>query len=173
MPARRPQADECSPFYHSYIEQVKGEDILASLSSQKRKSRALMESWPLEMWDFRYAPDKWTVKELMLHVIDAERVFIYRALRIARNDQTPMPGFDQDDYIPFSGAEKRTPQSIIEEYDAVREASLQLFLHFSPEMWGRVGTASGNQATPRALAYIIAGHELHHLNILKERYFQS
>lgn len=173
MPNQRPQPEESAPYYHLYIKQVEGNDILSTLSNNKTQTLELLRSLPQPVWAYRYAPDKWTAAELLLHVIDTERIFAYRALRIARNDQTPIEGFEQDDYVPFSGATARAARSIIEEYAAVREASLQLFRHFSPEMWSRQGTASGRPFTTRALAYITAGHELHHLRILKERYLAT
>ena len=172
MPNQRPAPEECAPYYHSYINQVGGSDILNTLIDNKTQTLELLRSLPSPIWDHRYAPGKWTAKELLLHVIDTERIFAYRALRIARNDQTPIEGFEQDDYVPFSGAATRSSASIMEEYAAVREASLHLFRHCSPEMWNRQGTASGRPFTTRSLAYITAGHELHHLRILRERYLK-
>ena len=172
MPNQRPQPEECAPYYHLYIQQVEGNNILNSLSNQKEQTLEFLRGLEPPVWSHRYASDKWTVKELMLHVIDTERIFAYRALRIARNDQTPIEGFEQDDYVPFSGADARNPTSIIEEYAAVREASLQLFRQFSPEMWSRQGIASSRPFTARSLAYITAGHELHHLRILREKYLK-
>ncbi|MDH3652238.1 MAG: DinB family protein, partial [Saprospiraceae bacterium] len=112
----------------------------------------------------------WTVKELLLHMIDTERIFAYRALRIARSDLTPMAGFDQDDYVPYSNANERSSTSIVSEYSAVRQATIQLFKNFTDAMYAKCGTASERPFTPLALGFIIAGHEIHHLRILMEKY---
>ena len=119
---------------------------------------------------FRYAENKWTIKEILVHIMDDERIFMYRALRIARNDKTPLPGFEQDDYVPYSRANERSLANIFREYKTVRNATLSLFNSLSKEDLMRVGTANNHHVNVRALAYHIAGHELHHLNIIKERY---
>lgn len=170
---RRPQQNEYNPYYHTYISKVKDEDILKVLEDGKHHTLNLLRALPEQIGNLRYAPGKWTIKELVLHLIDAERVFAYRAMRIARNDQTPLPGFSQDDYVPNSGAAQRTLASVREEYAAVREATLQLFRYFTDEMWQRIGTASESPVSALALAYIIAGHETHHINILQERYLEG
>lgn len=167
---RRPHTHESGDYYKGYINKVPSEDILQVLKNNLNHSCKLLENLPLEKWDYRYAPGKWSIKELMIHILDAERVFAYRALRIARNDQTGLMGFDQDDYIPFSGATNRSPQSIIEEFKALRLSTIALFENFELEMWGRMGTASDSPVSSLALAFIIAGHELHHFDIIKERY---
>ena len=166
----RPAAEECAPFYQKYIDQVPGEDALALLRETLESTANFLEKIPEEKWDFRYAPGKWSLKESFIHLIDAERVFAYRALRISRNDTTPLAGFDQDTYIPFYQAERRSPDSIIEEYRSVRRATITLFQHLDEEALARTGTASGSAVTVRALAYIIAGHEQHHLRLARERY---
>ena len=167
---RRPDPDECAEYYTRYTNQVPGVDFLHTLSEAKRNTISFLIGIEKARWDYRYAPGKWTLKEVMLHVIDTERIFAYRALRCARNDSTSLPGFEQDDYVPFSGAENRSPSSIIEEYSAVREATLQLFRHFDEDMLSRYGTASDSPVTPRAIGFILAGHEIHHLNVIRERY---
>jgi uncharacterized damage-inducible protein DinB len=123
--------------------------------------------------NFRYAPDKWTVKEVLGHVIDAERIFTYRALRIARGDETPLPSFEQDDYVKNGGFSARTLADLGEEFDAVRGASISLFRSFDEAAWGRRGTASQKQVTVRALGFITAGHQIHHRMILEENYFPA
>lgn len=167
---KRPLPQESNNYYKKYVEQVDGNDFLYVLKMLLPKTVTLLNSLDAAKWNYRYAADKWSIKEVMLHILDTERIMAYRALRIARNDKTPMPGFEQDDYIPFTDVGNRSPQSIIEEYTAVRKATISMFQYFNDEMLGRVGTASGNPFTPRALGYIIAGHELHHLQIVKERY---
>lgn len=167
---RRPEAHESAPFYHHYISLVEGTDALQALKDNYTDAVQLYSNLAEEKWDYRYAEDKWTIKELLLHIIDAERVFAYRALRIARGDQTPLAGFDQDDYVPMSKAGERSAASLIAEYQAVRQATLHLFQNFTPEMLDRMGTASGKPVSALALTFMLAGHEKHHLNILKERY---
>jgi len=167
---RRPAPDECAPYYHTYTNKVEGDDIISILEHGKEESTKFLESIPWDKWEHTYAEGKWTIAEVLMHLIDGERIFAYRALRIARNDQTPLPGFEQDDYIPFTEANQRLPASLVREYQTVRDASISLFRHFSEAMWSRRGTASNHPVTPLALAYIIAGHEQHHLNIIRERY---
>ena len=123
--------------------------------------------------DFRYAPGKWSVKESLGHVIDAERVFSYRALRISRNDKTPLAGFEQDDYVKYGPFAHCTLASLVDELASVRKATVSLFRALDDAAWTRRGTASNNEVTVRALAYMIAGHELHHRRIFQEKYFPS
>ena len=167
---KRPEPKESNSYYAKYVEQVDGNNFMSALEMILPKTVVFLNSLDAAKWNYRYADGKWSIKEVMLHILDTERIMAYRALRIARNDKTPIPGFEQDDYIPFTDAENRSPASIIEEYKAVRKATIEMFRHFNDDMLSRVGTASGNPFTPRALGYIIAGHELHHLRIVKERY---
>lgn len=167
---KRPSEKEFASFYAGYVQLAEGTDMLKNLQETERTTVTLLENLSETQWLHRYAPGKWSIKELIVHVIDAERIFACRALRIARADTTPLPGFDQNVYVPVSNADNRTARSIIEEYQTVRAATLSLFQNFTDEMWDRVGTASDNPVSVRALAYIIAGHETHHINIIKERY---
>jgi uncharacterized damage-inducible protein DinB len=121
--------------------------------------------------EYRYAPDKWNAKEVLGHVCDTERIFAYRALRIARADQTPMAGFEQDDYVKYGPFARAPLAEIIEDYIAVRRATITLFRNLDEVAWTRRGVANKNEVTVRALAYIIAGHELHHRGILEQKYF--
>ena|SRR5579864_8589691 len=167
----RPQAGEYAPYYDRYISLIKGEDILGTLDEQRRQTLLLLSGRDDADGNFRYAPDKWTAKEVLGHVCDTERVFAYRALRIARADATPMEGFEQDDYVR-NGPFARLPLcDLIEEYIAVRRATLSLLRGLDEPAWTRRGVANKNEVTVRALAYIIAGHEAHHRRILEERYF--
>ncbi len=168
---KRPEEKESNVYYKKYIDQVHSDNFLNVLENTKPDTLAFLNALEESKWNFRYAEDKWSIKEVMMHIIDTERIMAYRALRIARNDKTPLPGFEQDDYIPFTNAQNRTPASIIDEYLAVRRATTEMFRYFDDEMLNRMGTASGNPFTPRALGFIIAGHEAHHLRIVKERYF--
>jgi len=159
MNYRRPIEGEYSSYYQGYIDQTSGNDFLEVLKNALPQTVSLLESLPAEKWDYKYAPEKWTIKELMLHIIDTERVFAYRALRVARNDKTPLPGFEQDDYVPHSDADNRSPESILEEYKAIRNSTIQLFQHFTNDQMDRRGTASGYPISTLALGFITAGHE--------------
>jgi len=167
----RPQPGEYAPYYDRYISLVKGEDILRTLDQQRREMMLLLSSRGDEDGDFRYAPGKWSAKEVLGHICDTERIFAYRALRVARADTTPMEGFEQDDYVrngPFANLQLA---DLIEEFIAVRRATLSLLRNLEEVAWSRRGIANKNEVTVRALAYIIAGHELHHRRILEEKYF--
>lgn len=167
---QRPATTEYPDFYHTYIHLVADTNILAALSNQFNTTLDLLTPIPNEKWDFSYAPDKWTLKVSWIHVIDTERVFAYRALRIGRGDTTPLTSFDQDLFAANSATTHRTSTSIIEEYQAVRMASIQLFKYFGNEELERVGTLAAGAATTRAIGFMIAGHELHHLKLTKEKY---
>jgi DinB superfamily len=167
----RPQAGENAPYYDRYISLVAGNDILTALEEQRREMLLLLSGRNEAEGDFRYAPEKWTAKQVMGHVCDSERIFAYRALRIARGDQTPMEGFEQDDYVKNGPFACRSLSDWIEEYIAVRRATLTLLRVLDEAAWLRRGIANKNEVTVRALAYIIAGHELHHRRILEEKYF--
>lgn len=132
--------------------------------------RKLVRTLPEQKLLFRYAEDKWTIKEVLVHIIDDERIYAYRALCFARNEKTPLPGFEQDDYVTFSNANERTIDNILREYEAVRNATITLFEGLDDTALLREGIANNNKATVRALGYHIAGHELHHMNIIKEKY---
>jgi len=167
----RPQAGEYAPYYERYISLVKGDDILATLDQQRREMMLLLSCRDDEEGDFRYAPEKWSAKEVLGHVCDAERVFAYRALRIARGDSTPIEGFEQDDYVRNGPFANRPLADLVDDFIAVRRATLSLLRNLDETAWLRRGIANKNEVTVRALAYIIAGHELHHRRILEEKYF--
>ena len=167
----RPEPGEYAPYYDRYISLISGNDILATLDSQRRAMLLLLSGRDEADGDFRYAPDKWTAKQLLGHVCDTERIFAYRALRIARGDRTPNEGFEQDDYVRNGPFEQLPLSEVIEDYIAVRRATLTLFRNLNEPAWTRRGTANKNEVTVRALAYTIAGHELHHRRILEEKYF--
>jgi hypothetical protein len=165
-----PDASEYAPYYGRYISLVRAGDILAALEEQPRETQKLLSGLSETQGHYRYAPGKWSVKELLGHLIDTERVFAYRALRIARNDRTPLAGFEQDDYVRQGNFEVQPLANLIEEFACVRRASLFLFQQLSAEAWMRRGIADQKEISVRALAYIIAGHELHHRQVLKEKY---
>ena len=165
-----PSPSQHPAYYQRYIDLVKQSNLIDALRINAESMDGFFKSLPYERFDFRYAPDKWSVKEVLLHVIDCERIFAYRALRFSRNDKTPLPGFDENTYAPESFAAKRSAESIHDEYKAVREATIQLFNNFSPEQLDRSGISNNNEMSVRSFGYAIAGHEIHHLNVLKEKY---
>jgi hypothetical protein len=167
----RPEPGEYAPYYDRYIALVEGGDILNTLDQQRRQTMLLLSGRDEEDGDFRYAPGKWSAKEVLGHVCDSERVFAYRALRISRGDGTPMAGFEQDDYVRNGPFAKLALSDLVEEFIAVRRATISLLRNLDEAAWQRRGVANKNEVTVCALAYIIAGHELHHRRILEEKYF--
>jgi hypothetical protein len=167
----RPEPGEYAPYYDRYISLITGTDVLGTLDAQRRQTMMLLSGHDESDGDFRYAPDKWNAKEVLGHVCDTERIFAYRALRIARGDQTPLAGFEQDDYVRNGPFGQAPLAEIIEDYIAVRRATLTLLRNLEEGAWRRRGVANKNEVSVRALAYIIAGHELHHRRILEEKYF--
>ncbi len=166
----RPTTTEYAPHYERYIALVPHGDVLAILKQQVEETLRMVRAMPESRGDFRYAPDKWSVKEVLGHVIDSERIFAYRALRFARNDATPLPGFEQDDYVRAGGFGACRLQDLADEFALVRAATLAMFHHFAPAAWDCRGVANKAEVSVRALAYIIAGHERHHREILQARY---
>ncbi len=171
MHIERPAPSEYAPFYQKYVDRVAGgEDLIGLLRRQPAALRAVLAAIGEDRADYRYAPGKWSVKESVGHMLDTERVFAYRALRIGRGDATPLPGFDQDAYVPHDNLEGRTLASLADAFERLRAANLDLFEHFDAAALGRTGTASEHPVSVRALLYIVAGHAEHHLRILEERY---
>ena len=166
----RPAADEYAPFYAGYIARVPDGDLCATLAAQLADTLTLVRGIPEARGADRYAPAKWSIKEVLGHVIDTERIMSYRALRIARGDATPLPGYEQVDYVPPGEFDRRTLADLVEELAAVRQATIQLLRHLDPAALARRGTANGTPVSARALAYIIAGHERHHVAVLRARY---
>ena len=169
----KPQAGEYAPFAEKYISLVAEGDIVATLEQQRRNLVLLLSGRDEADGDFRYAPEKWTVKEALGHINDTERIFAYRALRIARGDKTPLAGFEQDDYVLGSGHNQCALSDLIEDFIAVRRASVSLFRNLPEDAWTRRGVANNHDFSVRALAYMVAGHELHHSKILTEKYFSA
>ena len=166
----RPAPTEAAHYYFTYIDCIPSDDILAALESQLDPTIRLAATISAEQSLHRYAPGKWSIRELLNHVSDTERVFLYRALWFARGFETPLPSFDQEVAVPFAAADQFSWASHVEEFRAVRMATLAFFRNLSAEAWTRTGIASGNPVTVRALAYIIAGHLAHHTAILRQRY---
>ena len=169
----RPKPGEYNPYYDRYISLIPGTDILTTLEREWPKTVALLSPRSEADGEQRYAPGKWSVKEAVGHLIDTERIMSYRALRTARNDRTPLPGFEQDDYVRDGPYTELRLADLVEEFKNVRAATLGLFRNLRPADWPRRGIANNDEISVRALAYIIAGHELHHRHILEEKYFRS
>jgi uncharacterized damage-inducible protein DinB len=168
--AARPAASEYLPYYSRYIEKVEGDDVIAALKSQLRETIAFLNCISNEEASSRYEPGKWSVREVLGHVIDTERIFAYRALRIGRGDATPLAGYEQDDYIKGAAFDRVRWSALIEEFELVRRANILMFSGFTDDAWMRSGTANNAAVTARALAWIIAGHELHHRSVIEEKY---
>ena len=166
----RPKLEVIPPFYKGYVENVKEMDVLEALEHSSRQMMELFKSIPEEKGDYRYAEGKWSIKELLNHMIDGERIFGYRALRFARNDKTPLPGFEENDYAPEANAHARTVKQLADELHRMRQTTIDLYKSFTPEMLEREGTANNTALSVLNIGYVMAGHVIHHLKILKERY---
>lgn len=170
---KRPEAGEYAEYYAKYIAMVPGTDVVGILESQRLHMLQLFAGRSERDGNFRYAPGKWTIKEVLGHVTDAERIFAYRALRIARMDQTPLASFEQDDYVKNGAFAARKLADLVEEFGAVRSASVALFRSFDDQAWSRRGVANQKEVTVRALGFITAGHQIHHRVVLEEQYFPA
>ena len=162
--------NEYAPYFETYISYSRKLSIPDNFSTQMESCMAFFESVPVAKLDYRYQLEKWSIKDILLHLIDCERIFQYRALRISRSDKTPLPGFEENEYAVEANATSRTLESLLNEYKSVRKATFTLFETFSEEQFLKIGNASGKDISVRAIGYIILGHELHHINIIKERY---
>lgn len=167
----RPQPSEYAPYYDRYISLIQDNDILTTLDQQRRQMVQFLSGLSEADGDSRYAPEKWSVKEVLGHVCDTERIFAYRALRISRGDATPIEGFEQDDYVKNGPFARRPIAEAIEDYIAVRRATISLLRSLEEAAWSRRGIANKNEISVRAIAYLIAGHEVHHRRILEQKYF--
>ena len=166
----KPAKSEFLPYYERYIALVPDGDVISTLASQLTETQSLLRVLPASVATYRYAPDKWSVNEVVGHMIDSERIFAERALRFARNDATPIPGFEQDDYVRNATFDAYPLSELASELETVRQSTIFFFRHLDEEAWSRRGQANNAEVSVRALAYIIAGHELHHREILKTRY---
>ena len=167
---RRPETNEYAPFYEGYIKDVIGNDPFRNLENQYQEIQSILQSLPEEEANFAYAEGKWTVKEVLGHMIDTERIMDYRALCISRKDKQSLPGFEQDDYVQEANFKERTITNLLEDYRIVRKSTISLFKNFTENMLNQRGVANDKEVTVLALLYIITGHEMHHLKILKEKY---
>lgn len=163
-------ADEYSGQFANYIKEAGAVDLIQEMEISLHNFIKFIQNIPIDKFDYRYAEGKWTIKEIIQHVIDTERIFAYRALRISRNDQTPLPGFDENKYIENTNANERTIKSLLEEFSAVRHSNLFLYKSFTDEQLKQIGTASNNTISVRALGFVTIGHQKHHQQIFKERY---
>ncbi len=167
---RRPEPNEAAPYYSRYIDLVTSDDIVSVLESQLQETITFCATISEEQSLKRYQPGKWSMRQLLNHVNDGERIFLFRALWFARGFATPLPGYDQDEGVAAAGADEISWGQLVEEFRSIRLSSLALFKSLPDEAWQRSGVANDSPATVRALAYILAGHVSHHLAILKDRY---
>ncbi|GAA0892107.1 DinB family protein [Fulvivirga kasyanovii] len=169
----KPDLLSIPPFYRKYVEGVEEEELIPALINSGNITIDLIKSIPEASGNYRYAEGKWSIKEVLVHMIDAERIFAYRALRFGRNDKTELPGFEENDYAVASNAGERKLYKILEEYNNVRAATIDLFSSFNEEALARTGFANGSEMSVYAIGFVVAGHETHHRNVLNERYFSK
>lgn len=162
--------NEYSTFNATYINALENVELLEELEISLHDFIHFVREIPMDKFDYRYAEGKWTIKDIIQHIIDAERIFAYRALRISRNDQTPLPGFEENDYVDHTNANGRSIQELLTEFSAVRHSNLLLFKSFSEEQLSRMGIASNHPVSVRALGFLIIGHQKHHQKVFQERY---
>lgn len=166
----KPGASEYAPYYEKYVSLVTESDVIEAMNNSLTETLELLHGLNEEKANFRYAPDKWSIKQVLGHICDTERIFVYRALRFARGDKTELAGFDQDYYVPQGKFDDASLTELLDEFEAIRRASITLFKRLDDEALQRAGLANGNEISVRALAHIIVGHERHHLSVIRERY---
>src|ERR1043166_2263814 len=166
----RPVETEYAPYYQSYVNQVSENDIIAVLRSELDDLDVLLDRVPADKETYAYSEGKWTIRELVGHLIDGERVFGYRAFCIARGEKQNLPGFEQDDYLQTAPYNHINLEDLLSEWRLVRLSNIAMFRTLDEDAWNRVGTANNNEVTVRAIAFVMAGHTRHHMNILRERY---
>ena len=162
--------NEYSKFNATYIQAIENVELFEELEISLHSFIKFVQNIPMDKFDYSYAEGKWTIKEIIQHVIDTERIFAYRALRISRNDKTPLPGFEENDYAVNTDAKSRSIQDLLTEFSAVRHSNLLMFKSFSDEQLARIGTASENTISVRAIGFILIGHQKHHQKVFEERY---
>lgn len=167
---KRPLPSEYPSFYKNYVDNVKTDNIIKELRDQVIDIQAIISEIPEEKEEYRYAEGKWTIKEIIGHIIDTERVLGYRAMRFARKDKTPLPGYDENQFVANANFNKQTLYSLGHEFAIVREANLALFKVWDEEALSQVGVANGLDVSVRAMLYMIAGHAIHHMNVIKTKY---
>lgn len=166
----KPDLATVPPFYKGYVDFVKDYELMEIIKLSNQRTLQLVRSIPEDKGEYRYGPGKWTIKELLCHMMDAERIFAYRALRFARNDKTPLAGFEETDYAPEANAHSRKIIEIADEMERLRRSTLDLYKSFTSEMLLRKGTANNTEISVLNIGYIIPGHETHHTVVLKDRY---
>ncbi|GBL35186.1 hypothetical protein EMGBS15_07810 [Filimonas sp.] len=167
----KPLPTEYNPYFETYINLVPtGADVLECMEDNMMDTEELILSLPKKKHEYRYAEGKWTIKEILQHLIDTERIFCYRALCFARGEQTSLPGYDENDYAANSFANNRDIDTLLDEFDQVRSATLSLFKSFDKSVYDKTGTSNNHPLSVRAIAHILAGHELHHMKVIQERY---
>ena len=169
----RPVEGEYIPYQIQYINRVADGDVVKQIEKNITDTSAFLLAIPDSLHEYRYAEGKWTIKDIVQHLIDTERVMCYRALRFARKDQTPLPGFEQDDYVVAAHANDRTLSDLVVEFNAVRQSTIAMLNSFTDEMIQATGTANNGTVKVNSLAYVIAGHELHHVDVIKQKYLQK
>jgi hypothetical protein len=169
----RPEKDEFASYYLPYVNAVPEGDIISVLSQQLESTKLLLKNITEEQGKFRYGPDKWTVKEVVGHMTDTERIMAYRLLCIARGETVSLPGFDENQYVEHASFNEQSLEQLLEDFAIVRQSTLALMKSFSADVWMRRGLANNTEVTVRGTAYIIAGHAIHHSRIIKERYLES
>lgn len=167
---KRPQSNEYPAYYQHYLDLVSGDNIIKSLGSQIMDIQAVISQIPEEKENFAYAKDKWTIKQVLGHIIDTERVLGYRAMRFARKDQTPLSGFDENKYVANAKFNEQSLYNLAHEFAIVREANLALWKQFGEEEMNQMGNANGIDVSVRAILFMIAGHATHHINVIKTKY---
>ncbi|MEO7977248.1 DinB family protein [Flavobacterium sp.] len=163
-------SNEYSVFNATYIKAVENKTVLQGLNDGLLQLIKFIKNVPSEKLEYRYTEGKWTIKDIVLHMIDTERIFAYRALRISRGDKTPLPGFEENDYVPFAFANNRSVESLLEEFENVRKATISFFENLNDEQLLFLGTASNTTISVRAIGFIITGHQNHHLKVIEQRY---
>ncbi len=166
----RPHTAEAAPYYFKYIDLITSDDIVPAIQAQKDETVRFLEGISEEKSLYAYAPGKWTIRELLNHVNDGERVFLYRAFWFARGFQDALPSFEQDVAVQFAQANQTSWAQLVAEFKTVRWATITFFQNLPDEAWSRTGVASDNEVSVRAIAYIIAGHVTHHTHVLREKY---
>lgn len=166
----RPDLSTIPEFYHKYVRLVQDDNAVTALENNTTQAFQFIQEIPEERWSHRYDEDKWSIKELVQHTIDTERIFSYRALCIARGEKVSLPGFDENSYATASNADRRSKKELVEEFEAVRKATILLFLSFTDEQLSHTGTANNKPIGVNSIGFITVGHLMHHLNILRERY---
>ena len=169
----RPKADEHIAYYSTYIDRVPDGNIVDTLSRQTSETLAFLRAIPETKADYRYAPGKWSIKEIIGHLADGERVFQYRAFRFSRADDTPVPGFDENLYVENAPFSRLRTRDLIDDLEHLRRSTIHMFASMDEEAFARRGVANGDEVSVRAIAYIMAGHETHHLQVMRERYLNS